>query len=114
MEYHVFKHPYVLIEDSTGKYKPFHREYSRDSKETMIPLINFENLSNPKRTRPVKKAGVCEICVMKYADYEEHIKTEKHTETERLILNRYEEIDILSELLRKERKIRKIKKKLFT
>lgn len=115
MEYHVFKHPYILIEDATGKHRPFHKEYSRESKETMIPELILTQQEQIKKTKPNKKTGVCELCVVKYSDYESHIRTAKHSQVEGNISHSYAEIDRLSEILRAEggRK-RQVRKRLFT
>ncbi|KAH9387358.1 uncharacterized protein NEMAJ01_2254 [Nematocida major] len=113
MEYHVFKHPYILIEDLTGKYKPFHREYSGESKETMIPVLELDSAPSQKKARPAKKAGVCELCVTKYSDYEEHVQLPKHAQAEKSHIHGYSEIDIISELLKKKKEKRGPKKRLF-
>lgn len=114
MEYHVFKHPYILIEDSTGKHRPFHKEYSRDSKDTMIPELVLSPQVYNKKTKPIKKTGVCELCIVKYSNYESHIKTAKHSQVEGNITYNYAEIDKLREILKEERaKKRQARKRLF-
>ncbi|KAI5189219.1 hypothetical protein NEMIN01_0385 [Nematocida minor] len=114
MEYHVFKHPYILIEDATGKHRPFHKEYSRDSKDTLIPEISLTRQAPNKKIKAPKKTGICELCVAKYSDYESHIKTPKHSHVESNIMYNYAEIDALSEKLKMKRlKKRETKKRLF-
>ncbi|KAI5167350.1 hypothetical protein NEIG_00349 [Nematocida sp. ERTm5] len=111
MQYHVFSHPYILIEDSTGRHRPFHREYKRDSKDTMIPEINLSQQTLPKKQRSVKKPGLCELCVIKYADYDQHITTEKHLKAEDRV--EYGELEIIAESLRVKGERRKPRKRLF-
>ncbi|KAI5169977.1 hypothetical protein PAEPH01_1143 [Pancytospora epiphaga] len=83
--YVTFKNPYVLIEDTKGKYRPSYKEYPKE-----LPFINlksptlccpFSRLVRPHQ-RPKKqtaiKSGYCEVCFMKYEDYHEHIISKGH------------------------------------
>lgn len=84
--YSTFKHPYVLIEDSKNKYQPFYKEYTKE-----IPHINYESpalccpfssarRSTKPRKRAVVKSGYCEVCFIKFDNYDEHIETKEHRE----------------------------------
>ncbi|KAI5170787.1 hypothetical protein NEFER03_0246 [Nematocida sp. LUAm3] len=121
MEYHVFKHPYILVEDETGRHRPFYREYDGSKKENTVPQISLspriEVEKGKKEVREkasVKKAGVCEMCVSKYSDYEKHIADASHHNLTRKVCN-YKEIDLLVAQIKKEERKKKsfLKKKLF-
>lgn len=84
--YVTFKYPYVLIEDTKGKYQPIYKEYSKD-----IPFINLDSptlccpFTTAKRSTKAKKmnpikAGYCEICYTKFDDYKMHVLTKDHVE----------------------------------
>lgn len=85
--YVLFKHPYVLIEDSKGKYRPIYKEYPKN-----MPTLNLNSpalccpFSNAVRNRTQSKKaagpkqGYCEICYTKYNDYVEHVKAREHIE----------------------------------
>ncbi|KAI5184969.1 hypothetical protein NEHOM01_0520 [Nematocida homosporus] len=97
MEYHVFKNPYVLIEDATGKHRPFYKEYEGTSKENCVPkVVLAPSIPRPagKREKPNRRPGVCEMCVVRYQDYDQHILEKSHVKTLKEI-GSYSEIDAL-------------------
>jgi len=119
MEYHVFKYPYILIEDETGKHRPFFKEYSGDSKDTTVPKFSYAHVDFHKQSAPKdkcdKKPGVCEMCVLRYSNYESHISDKKHVAAARGAAS-YEEVDRLILALKKEKTVRSprgAKKRLF-
>ncbi|KAI5189581.1 hypothetical protein NECID01_0604 [Nematocida sp. AWRm77] len=117
MAYYVFKHPYVLIEDETEKHKPFYKEYDGASKNTVVPVVVYTPSvkGTSSKSRSEKKAGVCEMCIVRYSDYEEHILEKKHIFTAKEVSN-YAEIDSIIEFLKKESLVGKkktAKKQLF-
>lgn len=98
-QYVLFKHPYVLIEDSRGKYRPIHKEYIKT-----VPSLNLNspplccpfssatrNKSQTKRAG-LPKAGYCEICYTKFDDYTEHVNLNEHLEYA-VDFNNYKEVD---------------------
>lgn len=106
MNYHIFTHPYVLIEDRSGKCKPFHREYTGENKEKVVPtlLLKKYTIKTPKRKKDLKKPGLCELCLTYFTDYKQHIKEEEHT-TNTDDWSDYKEIDqFISRVNRKKRK----------
>lgn len=101
--YTTFKYPYVLIEDSKSKCQPIYKEYTKE-----VPSINLNSpalccpFSNARRgdlkvkKKPQVKAGYCEICFMKFDNYESHIQTRDHREFSKDDKN-YRKIDSLIE-----------------
>lgn len=104
MEYYVFKHPYLLVEDDSGRHRPFYREYSK-TKE--LPGAALKEKKREKEKRP----GGCEICVVKYSNYSTHIKEEEHRRAAEET-NDYSALDSLVEKMNKSAG-KGIKKKLF-
>ncbi|ELA42510.1 uncharacterized protein VICG_00609, partial [Vittaforma corneae ATCC 50505] len=85
-KYTTFKFPYILIEDVKGKFQPIYKEYIRET-----PIINLSSpvlccpFSNARRSvKPMKKnqikSGYCEVCYVKYEDYNTHIQCADHRE----------------------------------
>lgn len=118
MAYYVFKHPYILVEDEAGKHRPFYKEYDGSSKNTVIPELSLappQRRAEEPKPRSDKKAGVCEMCIVRYSDYEEHISEKKHLTIAKEVAN-YAEIDQIIDFLKKEKLVAKkktIRKKLF-
>lgn len=82
--YIAFKKPYLLIEDSNAKFQPIYKEYEAeipainlDSPELCCPFSAARRTGKNKKKSPIK-SGYCEICYMKYEDYEEHIRLLEH------------------------------------
>lgn len=104
--YTTFKHPYVLIEDTKSKYQPFYKEYQKD-----IPFINLSSpalccpFSNARRAttlvkkKQLAKSGYCEICFMKFDNYDLHVNTNDHKEFSEDSYN-YRKIDAFIETIR--------------
>lgn len=107
--YTTFKFPYILIEDAKGKLQPIYKEYTKE-----IPFLNLESpilccpFSNARRddSKPKKKnrlkAGYCEVCYVKYEDYNTHVESNEHREYADDDYN-YRQIDIfIKDLLEEE------------
>lgn len=84
--YTTFKFPYILIEDAKGKFQPVYKEYIKG-----VPAINLSSpilccpFSNARRGPKSKKknqlkSGYCEVCYVKYEDYDMHIQCFDHRE----------------------------------
>jgi DBF zinc finger len=105
MDYHIFKHPYVLIEDENGKCRPLHREYTGEGKEAQVPMLSYEKAgSRQKSQRKGKKAGVCELCLACFSDYEGHIADPLHSESVNEHID-YNELDLLIGTLGRQRRV---------
>lgn len=117
MDYHVFKHPYILVEDETGRHRPFFREFRSESKEGTGSWAGkgAETRAAQKKEKPGKKTGVCEICVARFSDYQEHITDVTHLKIASSTVC-YSEVDAIIEEISMETEKRKEKgarKKLF-
>lgn len=84
--YVTFTHPYVLVEDAKAKYQPVYKEYLKDipsinldSPTLCCPFSTLKRPSRPRKKAPVK-SGYCEICYVKYADYDAHVSAQDHVE----------------------------------
>lgn len=97
--YTIFKHPYILIEDIKSKHQPFYKEYTGD-----LPRLNLNSptlccpFQENKRYKPsVKrkqtKSGFCELCYIKFSDYEKHVMEFEHREYAKDKTN-YKKIDM--------------------
>lgn len=101
--YHIFKEPYILIEDTAGQLKPFHKEYPDQppklnlSSPPMHCPFTDKQITVPKKKRK-NKVEFCEICYLRITDYDKHIIEPEHREYARDDAN-YENIDaLISEL----------------
>ncbi|KAI5181943.1 hypothetical protein NEOKW01_2093 [Nematocida sp. AWRm80] len=121
MVYHIFSHPYILIEDESGKHRPFYKEYSGETKDSVVPKVLLEPVLNEKKktsdnkSRVGKRSGVCELCVVRYSDYDSHIQDKMHIITSKAVVN-YTEIDSIIALLNAQKRIinrRTTRKRLF-
>lgn len=81
-----FKNPYILIEDAKNKFQPFYKEYSFlipyfrfDSPKLCCPFSEARRSENPKK-KTQTKTGYCEVCYVKFDNYEEHVNTQCHQE----------------------------------
>lgn len=97
--YHIFKDPYVLIEDTTGQHKPFHKEYQGQppnlnllSAPMCCPFTD-KKLATPKKKRK-NKVEFCETCYVKITDYDKHIIDPEHREYARDEAH-YEQVDAI-------------------
>lgn len=84
--YTTFKYPYLLIEDAKGKCQPIYKEYTKeipsfrlDSPPLCCPFTNARRSTGAKR-KPFAKSGFCEICYVKFEDYDEHVTGTEHRE----------------------------------
>lgn len=117
MEYYVFKHPYVLIEDEAGKCQPFHKEYKGDTKDNQVPQMAYEAAesaeASAKKKKDQKKPGLCELCLAYYSDYKRHLLDSLHKSS--IDEKRdYRELDALLALLcRPKRRKRRSCRRLF-
>ncbi|OAG31952.1 hypothetical protein NEDG_00427 [Nematocida displodere] len=118
MEYRVFKHPYILIEDESGRHRPFFKEYDGTTKENVVPTIVFSP-NTPKgpgsKEKPIAKPGICEMCVVRYTDYNQHIAEKDHISTVKDVAN-YDVIDTIIKDLRNDQALKRVKstrKQLF-
>lgn len=106
--YTTFKNPYILIEDTRGKFQPTYKEYSLDlpsinlqSPILCCPFSNARRNPKPKKKNPIK-SGYCEICYTKFEDYVKHVECEEHREYARDDYN-YRMIDVfIKEFLEQE------------
>lgn len=85
--YTIFKNSYVLIEDGKNKMQPFYKEFTKD-----IPTIDLQSpilccpFSSARRSPKQKskkstvKAGYCEVCYIKYDNYNVHVDSKEHRE----------------------------------
>lgn len=84
--YQVFKKPYILIEDCKNKHQPFYKEYS-----SYVPRLHLDSPAlccpfqvnkkyKPSGRRRHAKEGFCEVCYVRFSNYEEHIKDFEHRE----------------------------------
>lgn len=117
MDYHVFKHPYILVEDETGRHRPFFREFRSESKEAATSWAEkgAETRTNQKKDKPGKRIGVCEICVARFSDYQEHITDNTHLKIASSTVC-YDEVDAIIKEISMEtekRKEKRARKKLF-
>ncbi|EPR78172.1 DBF zinc finger domain protein [Spraguea lophii 42_110] len=99
--YQVFTKPYLLVEDINNRFQPFYKEYE----ESKLIKINFQSLplccpfTNNKKVRSSKKRkgpkqGFCEVCYIKFTDYDEHIQENEHREYARDNSN-YRDVDAI-------------------
>lgn len=106
--YTTFKFPYLLIEDLKGKFQPIYKEYSKAEPEIDLysppqccPFSNARR-SNNQNKKITPKAGYCEICYVRYDDYNLHVLRKEHREFAEDDFN-YRSIDILiKDMLEKE------------
>lgn len=82
--YITFKNPYILVEDCKNKFQPFYKEYSQqlpnfnlDSPSLCCPFSTARRSQKPKKKNPII-SGFCEMCYMRFDDYEEHVLTKEH------------------------------------
>ncbi|KHN69787.1 putative DNA replication protein kinase [Ordospora colligata OC4] len=83
--YKVFKKPYVLIEDIQNKHQPFYKEYTNggapklhlDSPALCCPYQTSKRYKQPGKRRQTRE-GFCEVCYVKFSNYEEHVKEFEH------------------------------------
>jgi hypothetical protein len=98
-KYHIFKSPYILIEDINNKHQPYHKEYSSvdpprlnlSSPPLCCPFLENKKFRSTKKNRAVKQ-GFCEICYLKYKDYDQHVNEQEHREFAVDNMN-YKEVD---------------------
>lgn len=86
-KFKTFNSPYILIEDTTGKHQPFFKEYN-DTKTPYMYLTgeplgcpflkNYNAKKKNTNKKNQKKQGYCELCYVKFPDYEAHIKEDEH------------------------------------
>lgn len=95
-KYHIFKSPYLLVEDIKQHHKPFYKEYTgsiptlnMDSKPLNCP---FSNKRFVQGKRKKIKEGFCETCYVSFEDYSKHILEAEHREYARDDAN-YESVD---------------------
>ncbi|CAD26653.1 hypothetical protein [Encephalitozoon cuniculi GB-M1] len=85
--YKVFKKPYILIEDCKNKYQPFYKEYANseapklhlDSPTLCCPFQATKKYKQSGKRRHTRE-GFCEVCYVRFSNYEEHIKEFEHRE----------------------------------
>lgn len=98
--YQVFKKPYILIEDVRNKYQPFYKEYAN----TDVPRLHTDSPTlccpfqankkyKPSTRRRQAKEGFCEVCYVRFSNYEEHIKDFEHREFAKDD-NNYKKLDV--------------------
>lgn len=85
--YRTFKSPYVQIEDCSGRMQPIFKEYAKRTPEinytseiASCPFLPTRKaVTQSQKAKKVKsKVKCCEVCCVKYTDYEEHCRTSKH------------------------------------
>ncbi|KAL6122594.1 hypothetical protein NUSPORA_00362 [Nucleospora cyclopteri] len=87
--YKTFKHPYVLVEDKRGKYQSLYKEYLKKpptlylTAESIgcpfLPQIRPKSKSTQKSKKNKIKQKYCEICLIKYEDYQAHVSATAHS-----------------------------------
>lgn len=82
--YITFKHPYVLIEDTKGRYQAIYKEYTKeipqiylDSPALCCPFTPARRTTKPKKQEKAK-SGFCEVCYLKFDNYRIHVETKSH------------------------------------
>ncbi|AFM98354.1 putative DNA replication protein kinase [Encephalitozoon hellem ATCC 50504] len=98
--YKVFKKPYILIEDTKNKYQPFYKEYANsdapklhlDSPTLCCPFQAAKKYKQSGKRRHTRE-GFCEVCYVRFSNYEEHIKEFEHREFARDNSN-YKKLDV--------------------
>jgi hypothetical protein len=98
--YQIFKRPYILIEDSRNKHQPFYKEYATanppklhlDSTILCCPF-QVNKRYKPSSKKRQSREGFCEVCYIKFTDYEEHILEFEHREFARDSSN-YRKLDL--------------------
>lgn len=109
--YKIFKSPYILIGDIKEKHQPFYKEYTKpprlflNSPQLCCPFQEKKKFRTGLSKKP-KKAGFCEVCYVKYPDYNMHVLEYEHREFARdssnfikidLFINSFEECNGLQE-----------------
>ncbi|KAF7683626.1 Protein DBF4 like protein A [Astathelohania contejeani] len=98
--YRIFKNPYILIEDISGKHQPFYKEYevskqprlSLETRPLGCPFIENPRPRQPGKAKKATKPGFCEVCYKRYSDYYEHVLMREHREYAKEYSN-YQEVD---------------------
>lgn len=85
--YKVFKKPYILIEDIKGKFQPFYKEYVNsdaprlhlDSPTLCCPFQASKRYKQSGKRRHTRE-GFCEVCYVRFSNYDDHVKEFEHRE----------------------------------
>ncbi|EQB61721.1 protein kinase [Vairimorpha apis BRL 01] len=82
--YKIFKDKYVLIEDLKNTHQPFFKEYTKPPELSLTnaplccPFQKGKVFRTNKKNGP--KSGFCEVCYVKYNDYNLHVREYEHRE----------------------------------
>lgn len=98
--YQVFKKPYILVEDCKGKHQPFYKEYAVSdipklhlNSPTLCCPFQVSKRYKPSTKRRQTKEGFCEVCYVRFSNYEDHVKDFEHREFAK-DANNYKRLDV--------------------